>query len=264
VTTTNRYKMLSWAVLLVVVVVVAGQNRDLLPPETRHCGDRDLHLKYGNHWYFFSWLNPQSSKLAADWLDARNICRRHCMDLVSLETPDENNMIKAAMAANDMPWIWTSGRLCDFEGCEARQDLQPIPVKGWFWSGSDVTLPDINSPLTDWSPAGGDPNTPGAPNPETGKVGQPDNREVPEACLAILNNIYNDTIKWHDINCFHAKPFVCEDSDSLIGFVTSQQRGAPIVRGVTHDLEPNDLTNPFQTYPDVVANGRQFRLAGRR
>lgn len=249
--------MLRWAILLVVVALIECQNRDLLPPETRHCSDRDLHLKYGDHWYFFSWLNPQSSRLAADWLDARNICRRHCMDLVSIETADENNMIKAALAANDIPWIWTSGRLCDFDGCDQRPDLQPIETRGWFWSGSDVTLPEITSANTDWSPAGGQ-------NPKTTKPGQPDNREDPEACLAILNNIYNDTIKWHDINCFHAKPFICEDSDSLIGFVTGQQPRAPIVRGFTHELQPNDLTNPFQTYPDVVTNARGFRQAGRK
>lgn len=29
-----------------------------------------------------------------DWLEARNICREYCMDTVSLETEDENNLIK--------------------------------------------------------------------------------------------------------------------------------------------------------------------------
>lgn len=39
------------------------------------------------HSYFFSWEHGPTSSLEVDWLDARNICRRHCMDAVSLETP---------------------------------------------------------------------------------------------------------------------------------------------------------------------------------
>lgn len=39
------------------------------------------------HSYFFSWEHAPTRNLEVDWLDARNICRRHCMDAVSLETP---------------------------------------------------------------------------------------------------------------------------------------------------------------------------------
>lgn len=39
------------------------------------------------HSYFFSWEHTPTRALEVDWLDARNICRRHCMDAVSLETP---------------------------------------------------------------------------------------------------------------------------------------------------------------------------------
>ena len=28
-----------------------------------------------------------------DWLEARNICREYCMDLTSIETPSENDLI---------------------------------------------------------------------------------------------------------------------------------------------------------------------------
>ena len=30
---------------------------------------------------------------------------------------------------------------------------------------------------------------------------------------------FQDGIKWHDIACYHTKPFVCEDSDQLLEFV---------------------------------------------
>ncbi len=50
------------------------------------------------HNYFFSWLHPATSSLEVDWLDARNVCRRHCMDAVSLETLQENEFIKQQLA----------------------------------------------------------------------------------------------------------------------------------------------------------------------
>ena len=54
-------------------------------------------------------------------------------------------------------------------------------------------------------------------------VAQPDNAEFDinesvEACMGILNDIYEDGIKWHDIACYHTKPFVCEDSEQLLEY----------------------------------------------
>ena len=39
---------------------------------------------------------------------------------------------------------------------------------------------------------------------------QPDNREGDETCLAVLNNFYNDGVKFHDVSCHHPKPIICE------------------------------------------------------
>jgi hypothetical protein len=52
------------------------------------------HEKYEKHGYFFSWENKVTKNLTVAWLTGRNICRRHCMDLVSLETAEENAFIK--------------------------------------------------------------------------------------------------------------------------------------------------------------------------
>jgi len=41
-------------------------------------------------------------------------------------------------------------------------------------------------------------------------VPQPDNREGDEFCLAVLNNFYNDGVKFHDVSCHHLKPTICE------------------------------------------------------
>ena len=29
---------------------------------------------------------------------------------------------------------------------------------------------------------------------------------------------YQDGIKWHDIACYHTKPFICEDSEQLLEY----------------------------------------------
>ncbi len=39
---------------------------------------------------------------------------------------------------------------------------------------------------------------------------QPDNREGNEFCLAVLNNFYNDGVRFHDVSCHHLKPIICE------------------------------------------------------
>lgn len=198
-------------------------QRVLALPDPKSCAKRVKHALWtdplGNtHNYFFSWLHPPTANLEVDWLDARNICRRHCMDAVSLETLQENEFIKQQLARYGVKYIWTSGRKCDFDGCN-RADLQPTIVNGWFWSGSEAKIPPTDQrALGDWSNTGGD----GRP--------QPDNREDDEGepCLAILNNFYNDGIKWHDVACHHEKPFICEDSEQLINFVRSRNPELPL------------------------------------
>lgn len=118
-----------------------------------------------------------------------------------------------------VPYIWTSGRLCDFKGCENRPDLEPKNVYGWFWSANREKMPPTNQTpagwqYNAWSPTGHK------------KQRQPDNAEfdingTTESCLSILNNVYNDGIAWHDVACYHEKPVVCEDSEELLQYVRS-------------------------------------------
>ena len=51
-------------------------------------------------------------------MDARNICRSMCMDLVSIETPEENTMVENIINKYGSDGVWTSGRLCNFHGCD--------------------------------------------------------------------------------------------------------------------------------------------------
>lgn len=124
---------------------------------------------------------------------------------------------------DDVPYIWTSGRLCDFKGCENRPDLEPKNIYGWFWSANREKMTPTNQVPNGWGYN---------PWSQTGhkKQRQPDNAEfdingTSESCLAILNNVYNDGIAWHDVACYHEKPVVCEDSEELLNYVASTNRG---------------------------------------
>ncbi|XP_067013814.2 uncharacterized protein [Anabrus simplex] len=209
--------------LLVVVTLVvladaqfasppAAVGRILEPPVPALCAQRKIHERWNGKGYFFSWRDPQTAGQDEDWLGARNFCRQRCMDLVSLETQPENEYIKRKIVEGQQKYIWTSGRLCDFDGCN-RPDLQPLHINGWFWTAELVKLPPTTDRIqNDWSHTGG-----------TG-MPQPDNREfhqggASENCLAVLNNFYQDGVHWHDVACHHRKPFVCEDSESLIRYV---------------------------------------------
>ncbi|XP_068620890.1 uncharacterized protein [Battus philenor] len=213
------------ATVLLAALCFADAQRRLALPDPKSCANRVRHANYRDargvlHSYFISWEHGPTRNLEVDWLDARNICRRHCMDTVSMETPQENEFVKQRIARGNVRYIWTSGRKCNFAGCD-RPDLQPPNVNGWFWSGSGAKIgPTTQRNTGDWSYTGGY----GQP--------QPDNREAAqgndESCLAILNNFYNDGIKWHDVACHHVKPFICEDSDELLNFVRSRNPGLRI------------------------------------
>jgi len=171
--------------------------------------------KYNGHLYWFSWLDNDGGVKNAkwDWFNARNYCRKRCMDLVSFETNQEYEWVKGFINGN-VPYFWTSGRLCDFDGCD-RPDFFPKNINGWFWSANQVRLnPTNGSAFHDWSGTGGF-------NPPRR---QPDNREhiqqngESESCLAVLNNFYGDGIRWHDIGCHHEKPIICEDVEGHLQF----------------------------------------------
>jgi len=207
---------MKFIVIFVFVAISSAQinsGRILEPPVPGLCASRRIHERTPDgKGYLFSWREPALKGVEEDWLSARNYCRQRCMDLVSLETSMENEWIKQRIVGDNVKYIWTSGRLCDFKGCD-RQDLQPVHINGWFWTAVLQKLaPTTNRAQNDWSESGG-----------IGKA-QPDNREAQqggatENCLAILNNFYNDGVNWHDVACHHRKPFVCEDNEDLLKYV---------------------------------------------
>ena len=78
--------------------------------------------------------------------------------------------------------LWTGGRLS--------QDKRTVS-----WESGVQEL--VTRGLHPWSPQGL-------------RGPQPDG-EGAEHCVAILNNVYNDGVKLHDVGCDHDKPTICEN-----------------------------------------------------
>jgi len=162
--------------------------------------------KFGNHNYLFTWQSNDARVRSGswDWFNARNYCRKRCMDLVSIETKAESDWLKQRLGGTK--YIWTSGRLCNFDGCD-RDDFFPKNINGWFWAANNAKMNPTNGrSFQEWSHTGGSSKK------------QPDSREGEEACMAVLNNFYDDGIKWHDVACHHEKPIVCEDTEGHLNF----------------------------------------------
>lgn len=212
------FRILTVSVFFALVQPVFNVPKNLSLPDPNLCAARKIHYTLGQNQktgYYISWLEKDTRNLFLNWLDARNWCRDRCMDLISMETPEEIQLVRNLMLKWKIEYCWTSGRLCDFKGCD-RKDLLPLNINGWFWSGSEAKMRPTNerSKFNDWS------NTGALRRP------QPDNREkheggYSESCLAVLNNHYNDGIKWHDVACHHIKSFVCEDSPNLLTYARS-------------------------------------------
>jgi len=216
----------------------------LFGPKIEECKKRISHGKLAGHHYFLSWREPWHKFEDWDWFNGRNFCRERCMDLVSFDNPIEFKMFEEVMVADNISSIWTSGRKCNFKGKGCEQAIfQPINTNGWFWAGAgNARMPATNTPTSNtyWSSTG------------QGKKAQPDNFEGiaagklvkvsdpvgltleglqewhDEACMAVLNNKYNDGVKWHDKACHFRAMIICEDSDALIQRALTENPGQVI------------------------------------
>lgn len=120
------------------------KDRYLTLPKLDKCNGRFKEAQYKNRNFFYSGNNPELKDKRLDWLDSRNTCREYCMETVSFETQEKFDFYKTYLKKNEIPFVWTSGRLCDFDGCEGRWDLLPKRIKGWLWSANQEQLADTN------------------------------------------------------------------------------------------------------------------------
>ncbi|CAG0904727.1 unnamed protein product [Darwinula stevensoni] len=179
----------------------------LLKPQKEACLERPIHERFGGQNYYFSWRDDKFNRLLK-WVDGRNFCRRMCMELVALDTRSKEEFIKAQISEDHKFGLvndtWTSGRLCDFKGCERSDRLT-----GWYWASSSVPIPPKGKGFTDWGAAG----TRGP---------QPDNANAPEDCIALVepeaNGEPSGKYSWHDLPCVYENDIVCEDDESLLAY----------------------------------------------
>jgi len=106
-------------------------------------------------------------------------CRAQGMRPISLDTPAKEREFTGLVSREGQKYFWTGGNVNH-------------RARTVSWPSGRTTSSNR------WS------NTGGANRP------QPDNREGDESCLAVLNNFYNDGVRFHDVSCHHRKPIICE------------------------------------------------------
>jgi len=128
--------------------------------------------------YILSWRERRNS---FSWDAARNYCSSRGMRIVSLDTTAKRDHFMQQVAADGSPYFWAGGR------------LSPDKRSVRWENGRSEGISKGRHP---WS--------------FTGSRGAQPDGQGSEHCLAILNNFYNDGVKFHDVGCSHRKPTVCE------------------------------------------------------
>jgi len=127
--------------------------------------------------YLLTWRTGRNNFA---WNEGVSYCRSQGMKLVSLDSREKAdhflNLVKSDRAT-------------------------------YFWAGGEVSS---DSRTLSWQNGAKQPISRGQhPWSFTGRTGpQPDGGE---RCLAILNDVYRDGVKFHDVACHHRKPVVCEE-----------------------------------------------------
>jgi len=142
-------------------------------------GGRGNHVFQGRS-YLLSWKDGQNH---LSWSQARNYCSRKGMRIVSLDNTAKKEHFLGLLASQGVTYMWTGGRISS--------DKRTLTWE----NGRRETITRGRHP---WSFAGL-------------RGPQPDGQGS-EDCLAILNNLYSDGVKFHDVGCSHDKPTVCEAS----------------------------------------------------
>jgi len=142
-----------------------------------NCRARGPNYSYQGRDYLVSWRDGCTSFTHGA---GASFCRSVNMQPISLDNPAKEDHFTNLVAREGQKYFWTGGRV----------NHGRRPTISWP-SGRTTSS-------NKWS------NTGGANRP------QPDNREGNENCLAVLNNFYNDGVRYHDVSCHHKKPVICE------------------------------------------------------
>jgi len=212
--------------------VYPGCKGKVCLPDAQLCAQRKNksgHQLVGGKSYWFSWNSDEAVLKNAkwNWFTARNYCRMRCMDLIAIESNSELKSIGSVMKRGNVKEVWTSGRLCDKEvdGCEQAR-FQPYNIRGWFWASTLQGMGETNvfngRKFNGWSSTG--PLSKAQPDGILKADGFGE-----QACAAVLDNVFNDGLTWHDTKCNDRRHIVCEDLPvGNINFVRQQNPGVNI------------------------------------
>merc|ERR1712106_706183 len=138
--------------------------------------------EHGGKTYLVSWRVGQrgfTHRGGDSWCRGKNN-KGKSYRAISFEDSNEESYFKSLVARENEKYFWTGGTV----------------------SGRSISWPSgRHNNNIEWSHTGGAR----PPRP------QPDNREGNEFCIGVLNNFYNDGVKFHDISCHHKKPIICEE-----------------------------------------------------
>ncbi|XP_065572750.1 uncharacterized protein LOC136035095 [Artemia franciscana] len=164
-------------------------THDVESPVRDFCIHRSFNSRFRDTAYLFSWDDAILENTTVPWVDARNFCRRQCMELVSLSEEEEETFVYRMMTYGGVPMAWTSGKFCEGKDC--------YTTSPWLWSG--ITSKVV--PVTNWLD--------GQPDNHMGNIGGD-----LEACAAA--EIYGDLAGVSDADCNKSLPFICKDNDDLL------------------------------------------------
>merc|ERR1711892_1065225 len=127
--------------------------------------------------YLLTWRMGRNN---FDWRGGVSFCKSKGMNLISLDNKEKTEHFLRLVASDRSPYFWSGGQVSR----DSRTLTWP--------NGKTEPIARGQHP---WS--------------FTGRTGpQPDGGET---CLAVLNSVYRDGVKFHDVACHHRKPVVCEE-----------------------------------------------------
>jgi len=144
-------------------------------------GSHETNYDFGGKSYLVSWRVNSCRNSKWSHSGADSWCRQSGMRAVSLDSASKTAEFLRLVGADNQKYFWTGGRV--------NHGANSIT-----WTNGRTTTPGRGR----WSHTGG------------ARRAQPDNREGNEFCMGVLNNFYQDGIKFHDISCHHKKPVICE------------------------------------------------------
>merc|ERR1719270_478793 len=135
--------------------------------------------QYQGRSYLLTWRNGQNGFSHSA---AKSFCRSQGMRMVSLDNIGKAQHFMNLLESDNAPYFWAGGNISSDKRTLRWENGRSERIsRGRFpWS-----MEGLHGP-------------------------QPDGGPGSELCLAILNNVYNDRVKFHDVGCSHRKPTICE------------------------------------------------------